>query len=390
MSLTTDGRRGEKRLLIVGGGIAGLTLGRALQQVGLAFDLIERAPQPAGGAGIMLGWNAVQLLASLGLEQPLLKLGQRFEQARIVDPQGRALQTVSLPQVHPHAYGLGLFRPDLHRTLAAGLPVKWGVALEGLHIEAGAGGVRVQLSGGEERHYAAVIGADGLHSRVREQGFGVAGPVYSGYTCWRFVAESPLALAPTEWWGAGRRIGLVATGQGRVYGYATLNAPAGKHRDAAGSAALLRRLFADFALPLALPETDAGLIHHDLYELRRHHWVRGPLALVGDAAHAMTPNLGQGAALGIEDAAVLARALQRYSPGPHAFAVYEQVRRNRVAALARTSRILGRAGQWEHPLLVTLRNASLASTPQWVPEAQLRGQLVGPGTPRPTGCWTKP
>lgn len=315
--------------------------------------------------------------------RPLLKLGQRFEQARIVDPQGRALQTVSLPQVHPRAYGLGLFRPDLHRTLAAGLPVRWGVALEGLHVEAGADGVRVQLSGGEERHYAAVIGADGLHSRVREQGFGVAGPVYSGYTCWRFVAESPLALAPTEWWGAGRRIGLVATGQGRVYGYATLNAPAGKHRDAAGSAALLRRLFADFALPLALPETDAGLIHHDPYELRRHHWIRGPLALVGDAAHAMTPNLGQGAALGIEDAAVLARALQRYGPGPHAFAVYEQVRRNRVATLARTSRVLGRVGQWEHPLLVTLRNASLVSTPPWVPEAQLRSQLLGAGTPRP-------
>ena len=381
MSCTTGGRRGVQRLLIVGGGIAGLTLGRALRQAGLSFDLIERAPQPAGGAGIMLGWNAVRLLAALGLERPLLELGQRFEQARIVDPQGRALQTVSLPQVHPQAYGLGLFRPDLHRALAAGLPVEWGVGLQAVQVEPG--GVRVQLSSGEARVYAAVIGADGLHSRVRQQGFGAAEPVYSGYTCWRFVMESPLALAPTEWWGAGRRMGLVATGQNRVYGYATLNAPAGKYGPSSGRAALLRRLFADFALPLSLPETDAELIHHDLYELRRHHWVRGPLALVGDAAHAMTPNLGQGAGQGVEDAAVLARALQRYGVGARAFRVYAQLRRGRVAALARTSRAVGQVGQWEHPLLVTLRNASLASTPQWALEAQLRGQLLGPGTPRP-------
>lgn len=172
-----------------------------------------------------------------------------------------------------------------------------------------------------------MLGADGIASRTRSLVHGSSAPAvrYAGYTCWRLLTTltDPPAAA-VEQWGRGQRVGVVPLRDGGAYVFLTGNAPPGG--------------------------TDAG----DVQELRRrfHAFDAGRVALAGDAAHAMTPNLGQGAGQALEDVSVL-----------DAVAAYARIRRPRVTALHRRSRAMGRVGQLAHPVLVTARDVVLRLTP---------------------------
>ncbi|SEJ93354.1 2-polyprenyl-6-methoxyphenol hydroxylase [Deinococcus reticulitermitis] len=366
-------------ILIVGAGIAGLTLAQALKQKSVAFDLVERAPEPAPvGAGLSLTVNATRLLDDLGFAEAIRARGHISEMGWIRSQRGNALQRLDLSALQPYGVSVALHRAELHDLLSQDLDVGYGQEVQGLEWRPGR--VQVQLPG-EKREYALVIAADGLRSRVRASLPGAPRPVYSGYTSWRFVTPNTPALTdPTEFWGTGRRIGLIPIGGGQLYVFATLNQPAGQVVAEAGRAPLLRKLFQSFPAPvgavLEILNADSGVIQTDIYELRTHLWRAPNMALIGDAAHAMTPNLGQGAGMGIEDAVVLAQCLDRYGNSPEALATYEQVRQERASAIATQSRWLGVMGQLEANLLIHLRNEAMRRTPQAVTQKNVWNMMV--------------
>ena len=209
---------------------------------------------------------------------------------------------------------------------------------------------------------SVLVGADGFHSAVRTALHGPETPTYAGYTSWRTIVDDPEGLVPAgmaiEAWGTGMRLGCARIDAQRVYAFASVNAPAGR-RDP-DEVASLRALFRGWADPwpgLLARMTPETLLHHDTFDRPpRRPWGRGRVTLLGDAAHPMTPNLGQGGCSAIEDALVLADRLAGTTDAAAALRAYESARYDRTERLVRRARWLGRVGQERHAVLCALRN----------------------------------
>jgi 2-polyprenyl-6-methoxyphenol hydroxylase-like FAD-dependent oxidoreductase len=198
---------------------------------------------------------------------------------------------------------------------------------------------------------------------------------YAGYTAWRGVSAVPVEPGRlTESWGVGERFGLVDIGRGRTYWFATKNAPEGESDEPAGRKAELLRRFSGWHEPIsAVVEAadESAILRNDVYYLEPlPRWSDGPVVLVGDAAHATTPGVGQGAAQAIEDAVVLADRLAG-SDFTAALAEYESIRRPRADAVLKLSRRVDKAAQLANPLGWRIRNALV----RWQPERAQRRQL---------------
>jgi len=368
------------RILVVGGGIGGLTLAIALRQQGLRPEIVERAPgwSPAG-AGIVLGINAMRLMRRLGVAAALAARGVVVGRGAITDAAGSVLSAMDLREFAGDGQpGIAIHRAALHEVLAGALrdiPVRHRTTPR--RILADGDPVTVELDDGSRQAYDLVVGADGIRSFVRDAAFGPNPPIYSGYTCWRLVVQQPAEVDGTvEMWGRGRRFGLVPIGDGQIYCFATLNAPAETPDPPAGRLERFRAVFAEFrgAVPAVLAQLmrPEELIHNDLEEVRQSPWYRGRIVLLGDAAHASTPNMGQGAAMAIEDAIVLAEEVGRAQALGDALAAYVRRRLPRAGWVQEQSRRIGRVGQLEHPAACWLRNTLVRLTPQRVAAANLR------------------
>jgi 2-polyprenyl-6-methoxyphenol hydroxylase-like FAD-dependent oxidoreductase len=357
-------------IAIAGAGIGGLTLGCALARHGRPFCLFERAAElrPAG-AGIALSANAFHALAHIGLEAQVRACGLELGIADICDPQGHVLLNVRLQDL-PGGGTVAMTRASLQRTLldALGNPVQSGCAV--VSYQPNPGGVRVHLANGETIEAELLVGADGLHSTVRRTMRGDEAPRYSGQTSWRALVNNvPLADSRrvSESWGPGQRFGFVPVGGGRVYWFAVANAPAGE-RDATDPRLDLEKRFTGWHAPIreliAITPPDS-ILRTDIFDRPPiDRWVDGRAVLLGDAAHPMTPNMGMGGCQAIEDAVVLADALQREASIDAALARY-QTRR-----IARANSFLVRsfrAGQLAHlraPPLRWLRDRVLSVIPR--------------------------
>jgi 2-polyprenyl-6-methoxyphenol hydroxylase-like FAD-dependent oxidoreductase len=214
-----------------------------------------------------------------------------------------------------------------------------------------------------------VVGAEGLRSEIRRQWWPDASkPHYTGYTAWRTITE-PLAEPVTGGaviWGRGERIGFTSLLAGRFYCFAAATVPAGGV-GVDGEHAALRRRFGDWPDPIpalltAVPED--GVLRHDVYDLPPlSTFVRGRVALLGDAAHAMDPILGQGACQAIEDAVTLAACLDATSDVGAALARYDRLRRPRTQAIVRRCARLGAVAQWSSPPAALIRDLAARLTP---------------------------
>ena len=353
------------KILIVGGGIGGLTLAIALKRHGLQAQVIERAEAlRAVGAGITIQVNAAAVLRQFGLGEALSKAGHPFDEAMITDELGQILSRVHFSdRLGKLGKSIALHRSDLHQLLYE--PVQQQVRLNcGLmELRQTPQQVWVGFSDGSQESYDLVVGADGIRSQTRRLAFGPIEPRYAGYDSWRFVLPASTDLSnPIEMWGRGVRLGLVPIGKGLIYGFTTFSA----HDDPAGRIALFHRLFGGFAGPakpiLPLLNSPDQLIHTRIEEVSLPNWYKGRVVLLGDAAHAMTPNLGQGAGMAIEDAYVLAEQLAT-KPLPAALAGYQQQRQQRVQQVQNTARLLGQVGQWVWAPAVALRNFAVKATP---------------------------
>jgi 2-polyprenyl-6-methoxyphenol hydroxylase-like FAD-dependent oxidoreductase len=313
-----------ERILIVGGGIAGLTLATALQQQGFSAELVERSPEwPAVGAGITLQANGLRVLRALGLAAAVEQAGAVLRHWLMCDQQGAALSDTDLVEVWGEVGPcVGIARPALQQVLlggAAGVPCRLGIAVTALTQEEDQEQrVQVSFSDGSSGAYDLVVGADGLGSTVRELALGPASIGYSGVMIWRSIVPTRTPRVTdtfTILLGDGCVFGQYPVGAEHTYGFGYVNGPR-LHDPLEGRLERLRQRFVDFGGPV--PAYLAALTHDEQIHCGPiewvgdvAHWYRGRVVLIGDAAHAGPPTMGIVGCMAMEDAYVLAEELRR-------------------------------------------------------------------------------
>ncbi|SIM76311.1 FAD-dependent oxidoreductase [Micromonospora cremea] len=373
----------DPHAVVVGAGIGGLSAALALHRHGWRVTVLERAAELREvGAGLTLMANALRALDALGLGPAVLEGEHAEAPGGIRDRHGRWLSRVDGAEMTRQlgTTALGVHRATLHRILREALPASsLRTRAEVEHVEPGPerADVRYRTPDGRRTLTAdLVVGADGLRSRLRAQLWPqTPAPAYAGSTAWRAAIAFPEPVPAAISWGPAAEFGMVPLGAGQVYWYAALTAPPGGH--APDELAAVRERFGDWHAPIPelLAATPPGVVlRNDIYHLATPlpSYVRGRVVLLGDAAHAMTPNLGQGAGQAIEDAVVLGAVCRGGLDGlPAALAEYDRLRRPRSQALARAAFRAGRYGQQlRNPVAVAVRDAALRLTPA---RAALRG-----------------
>jgi FAD-dependent urate hydroxylase len=359
------------RIIIVGAGIGGITAAIALKQRGLDVEVYERAAEiKEVGAGISLWPNALKALHQLGMEAVLEPMSVVSDGGAIRRATGTVLSRLSASGFI-HRFGLPVMvfhRAELLNALvhaARNVPIHLGH--ECRHIEQDADSVTIHFANGTSARGDLLVGADGLHSVVRER-LRIQGELrYSGYTAWRGITSFETAgLIGGETLGCGRRFGLVPISNNRVYWYATDNLPAGEQEAPAAAKARLIEMFNSWhqPIPAVLEATDAPMIlRNDIYDRDPvDRWGSGRVTLLGDSAHPMTPNLGQGACQAIEDALVLARCVVDAS-GAASLRRYESERTVRTRTIVLASRRVGQLFQMEGQVVCGLRDLAIRLTP---------------------------
>lgn len=343
-------------IAIAGGGIGGLGLAVALQQQGHEVVVLERQPEIRDtGAGISLWPNALAALDSVGLGATVRSIGRQLSSGGLRKADGGTAVRFSARSFEA-ALGEGLVcvhRGELVATLAGMLrpgTIRAGRAVTG--YEPSGTGVRVQLATGdgpetEEVQAEALVGADGIHSAVAAAMAGPLGYRYSGYTAWRGIAQIDADPEGEGIWAclpAGHEVGWLPITSGRTYWFATACLPP-DYRFPEGDRAYLTQAFAPLPhpVPALLRATPEGqLVRSDIVDREMPSgFSRGPVTVIGDAAHPMRPHMGQGGCQALEDVAALAACLANHSDPATAFERYERIRRRRVATVVKLSRRSG-------------------------------------------------
>jgi 2-polyprenyl-6-methoxyphenol hydroxylase-like FAD-dependent oxidoreductase len=336
------------------------------------------------GAGIALWPNAVKALRKLGLGDRLRPISMTNVDFALRRWDGAFLSRTSARELEERLGGgmVVLHRAELLAMLAvsAGFPnIHWSHDL--CAIDTNEPAVSARFTNGASAHGDVLIGADGLGSAVRGW-LGHADRIrYSGYTAWRSVVPFDHSLlVAAETWGPGRRFGAFPIHGNRVYWFATSNAREGDDSCDGAPQSYLLSLFEGWHEPieaLIRAADDTTILHNDIYDSDPlAEWGRGRVTLLGDAAHPMTPNLGQGACQAIEDALELSACLASETDPELGLEKYEKRRIARTSPIVRASRWLGSIAQLEEPRLCGLRDALFRLTPAAV---SIRGlaKMVG-------------
>jgi 2-polyprenyl-6-methoxyphenol hydroxylase-like FAD-dependent oxidoreductase len=266
---------------------------------------------------------------------------------------------------------IAIHRARLHEVLLSALPdglVRLGKQC--VAIEQDSKGVNIKFQDGERARAELLIGADGINSVIREYLFPEAKPRYAGYCAWRGVVETKdmAALGTTsEAWGCGARFGIVRVDENRVYWFATSNAREATRQKVEERKPYLLKRFKGWYSPietLIASTADEVILHNDICDLKpMRSWIKGRVVLLGDAAHATTPNMGQGACMAVESSVILAKCLTEESGLEAALSRYERIRMPRTTWVTETSWKIGQMGQWESQLACRIRDFVVALAP---------------------------
>lgn len=310
-----------KRVLIVGAGMVGLTLAIALKRQGLAADMVERqATWPVHGAGIYLMGNAMRALGALNLADDVLRDGTLIQTQTLMNHRGRQLAVIDTASVWG-ACGpcVGIRRADLQSKLVNAL----GEQAEGSQlcfsttvssIEQRAEGAFVRFDNGQEGVYDLVVGANGVRSSLRTLVFGSVQPRFCGQVGWRFLVPCPPSITGWTLYAGDRGVFLfIPVGHGQAYCYADAVVAEPPGDPIVGRLDRLRSRFSAYASTvtqaLAQLQTSEQIHFAAIEDVLQQPWGKGNVLLIGDAAHATSPNMASGAAMAFEDALVLSELI---------------------------------------------------------------------------------
>lgn len=349
-----------RKILIVGGGIAGLSAAIAARLAGVEVDLVEADPAWAAvGVGLTLQPSSLRAIARLGVLDQILEQGFGYGGTRIVDPEGRVLaETTDGPRLAGADYpsAAGAPRPALAATLKAraaelGARARAGMTVSGLTL--GGEAVDVRFADGERRPYDLVVGADGIYSSIRRMVFGFTlAPEFTGQGVWRFTTPRP-AEVERAWLCRGGRssAGLIPLTRESMYLFLVENGVSPDRRIAREDLApALSALLADFKGPIGeiaariRPQSDVVYRPFE-WVITPAPWWRSRVLLIGDAAHAATAHLGAGAGMAIEDAVVLGELLAQRLDPEDMLRAFMARRYDRCMLVARNSHLLGEVEQ---------------------------------------------
>jgi 2-polyprenyl-6-methoxyphenol hydroxylase-like FAD-dependent oxidoreductase len=375
----------QNAFAIIGGGIGGLALAIAMQQKGYRVQVYEHAPsiRPLG-AGLALAANAVKALTAIGISDDVLAKGKVIRKLKIKSPEGKIITETDSEKISARFGMINNFtihRADLHDVLMRHLePGTLHLGKGCVDFQQDASGIILFFNDGTTAKADHVIASDGIHSIFRKKLLPKSETRYAGYTCWRAVIDDVPAdfnfEETIEIWGAGCRFGIVPLTKHRVYWFACVNAKANDPAMRSFAVKDLLKYFAEFQDPvvqLLMRTRDEQLIWSDIIDIAPlRQFAFDNIVLMGDAAHATTPNMGQGACMALEDAATMVNCLDDYSSVSEAFRQFEHKRIARTTKIVNTSWQLGKVAQLENPLLMSLRNTAIRLTPQSLAEKQFK------------------
>ena len=373
------------KAIVVGAGFGGLTAAAGLFRRGWDVTVVERAAElrPVG-SGLAVAPNGLRALDTLGVGDAVRKLAAFQGDAAVTRPDGRVIARTASKAIL-RRFGDAVIpatRSSVMDVLTALLPAEaFLLGVEAKGVEPGSVSQRPRLlTGSGPLEADLIVAADGVNSVLRRALFPEhSGAVYSGITAWRLLVPTPGGdFLPGEVWGDGRVFGITPLADGRTYAYAADHAKAGTtYPD--DKAELLRR-FGAWHFPVAqlISAAEPGtILHNDIYEiaepLASYH--RGAVAIMGDAAHAMTPHLGQGANQAMEDGvtlAALAGPAKNSAEVASALAQYTALRAPRGADIVRRSHRMGALTQSTSRPKVVLRNVGMSLVGRLVPDLALR------------------
>lgn len=350
------------KILISGGGIAGLCAYIALREDLHEVSLIEKRDNfSPRGAGIIFGMNVMLMLEKIGLADAVQKEAKELIAFRVSDRDEKTLSLASLESLKEKykTQAIGIKRATLHKILEEKIDsstVSFNRTIK--TIKEVYGQKKVVFNDGFTEHYDLVIIAEGIHSETRELLLGDNPYRYSGYTCWRTIIDNNSGDELLEMWGDQKRLGIVPVNETQSYLFLVKNALPSDEKMSQMSISELKEEFSEFKgrakeILDQIPES-TSLIHNDLYDYSTIDFEKDRVVFIGDSAHAMTPNMGQGAAMGIEDAVILAQCIKS---NPKNFKdVFIKKRFDRVKKIHKTSWIIGKMAHVKSPFLQRIRD----------------------------------
>ncbi len=338
-------------ILILGGGIGGLTAAIALRQHGFEVDLLEKnPPMTVYGVGIIQQANVIRAMNTLGILDSYINAGFGFDHVYVLIASGQVVAKLDSPRlVEGYPANLGISRRSLHRVLtekatALGAHLEFGFTTARLEDTGSA--VIAHFEGKAPKSYDLVVAADGIHSATRSTLFPeAAGPEYTGQSVWRYNFPRPKEVDGLFAYSGAVNVGLVPLSQDEMYMFVTSAESSGERPPRKGLACnMSERLSGTCPAILALASQitdDAAVVYRPLeWVFLKGAWHQGRIVLMGDAVHSTTPHLGQGAGMAIEDALVIADELASRATVEEAFAAYGARRYQRCEYIVDASKAI--------------------------------------------------
>jgi 2-polyprenyl-6-methoxyphenol hydroxylase-like FAD-dependent oxidoreductase len=364
----------KKNITILGGGIAGLSTAIALQNAGIETMVFEAAPEiKAVGAGLGLGANAIKAFKVLGMDTEVMNAGRFLPSFIVYNQKGKQVTKTGSVSVSKK-YGLDNFtihRADLHSLLLSKINpacIQTNKRVE--RIEQNKNNIILHFQDGTIHETGYLIAAEGIHSVVRKYVLPGSKPRYAGYTSWRAVIDNTNLKVNegSETCGTKGRFGIVPLAGNKIYWFACVNASANNATMKNYTVQDLIKQFAGYhyLIPAILQETkNENLIRVDVNDIKPiNRYAFNNILLIGDAAHATTPNLGQGACQAVEDAVILAAEIEKNKDIETAFKKFEQRRLKRIQWIVNTSWRFGKIAQLDNKFLIRCRDFLFSHLPK--------------------------
>lgn len=362
------------QIAVIGGGIGGLALANGLHNQGIKVHVYEKASsfKPLG-AGIGLGSNAVLALEEIGIKQ-ITREGMPLYKQVFLDKNFDVMNTIDFSLLK-RRFGeetITIQRSDLHNALREQLdPDYLHFNHEVTDFESHPDHITLTFSNGLSKTVDYVIAADGIHSVFRQKLFPKHKIRYANYTCWRGITKNKGDVelnTSHEAWSDKGRFGWAPLKNNEVYWFGCVNAPEADQYLQSKNKDEVALLFEHFSpvIKRLVQETDPDyFLHHDIYDIEPlDRFYKNRVILLGDAAHATTPNMGQGAGQSIEDAHALTYAIKHNQTMNQALVDYNKARVKKARKVIELSRQIGQAAQWDKPLLTYFRDTVFPFVPK--------------------------